>query len=136
MPTGTGLPLCHESICRGGSCQEHRGIMFLMAIPVALCLQNSGSQTPDCWLKLDRNTHSSSSISDSPTAVLKSFNFSPSVSLQFIYITSFIYTHKRLLTHYTAEQQFVSTGISISVEILIFLPQILLFGYMGNGLGF
>ena len=30
--------------------------MFLMAIPVALCLRNSGSQTPDCWLKLDRNT--------------------------------------------------------------------------------
>ena len=56
MPTGTGLPLCHEYICRGGSCQEHRGIMFLMAIPVALCLRNSGSQTPDCWLKLDRNT--------------------------------------------------------------------------------
>ena len=27
-----------------------------MAIPVALCLRNSGSQTPDCWLKLDRNT--------------------------------------------------------------------------------
>lgn len=57
MLTGTGLPLCHEYICRGGSCQEHRGIMFLMAIPVALCLRNSGSQTPDCWLKLDRNTH-------------------------------------------------------------------------------
>ena len=56
MPTGTGLPLCHEYICRGGSCQEHRGIIFLMAIPVALCLRNSGSQTPDCWLKLDRNT--------------------------------------------------------------------------------
>ena len=56
MPTRTGLPLCHEYICRGGSCQEHRGIMFLMAIPVALCLRNSGSQTPDCWLKLDRNT--------------------------------------------------------------------------------
>ena len=57
MPTGTGLPLCHEYICRGASCQEHCGIMFLMAIPVALCLRNSGSQTPDCWLKLDRNTH-------------------------------------------------------------------------------
>ena len=56
MPTGTGLPLCHEYICRGASCQEHCGIMFLMAIPVALCLRNSGSQTPDCWLKLDRNT--------------------------------------------------------------------------------
>ena len=57
MPIGTGLPLCYEYICRGGSCQEHRGIMFLMAIPVALCLRNSGSQTPDCWLILDRNTH-------------------------------------------------------------------------------
>ena len=31
--------------------------MLLMAIPVVLCLRNSGSQTPDCWLKLDRNTH-------------------------------------------------------------------------------
>ena len=63
MPTGTGLPLCHEYICRGGSCQEHRGIMFLMAIPVALCLRNSGSQTPDCWLKLGRNTQLSQGIS-------------------------------------------------------------------------
>ena len=57
MPTVTGLPLCHEYIYRGGSCQEHRGIIFLMAIPVALCLRNSGSQTPDRWLKLARNTH-------------------------------------------------------------------------------
>lgn len=62
MPTGTGLPLCHEYICRGGSCQEHRGIMFLMAIPVALCLRNNGSQTPDRWLKLARNIHSKTSI--------------------------------------------------------------------------
>lgn len=43
MPTGTGLPLCHKYICRGGSCQEHRGIMFLMAIP-------SGSVLPEWWL--------------------------------------------------------------------------------------
>ncbi len=60
MPTGTGLPLCHEYICRGGSCQEHRGIIFLMAIPVALCLRNNGSQTPDRRLKLARNIHLSS----------------------------------------------------------------------------
>lgn len=50
MPTGTGLPLYRKYICRGGSCQEQRGIMFLMAIP-------GGSQTPYCWLKLARNTH-------------------------------------------------------------------------------
>lgn len=56
------------------------------------------------------------------------------LSLQFIYITSFIYTHKRLPTHYTAEQQFTSTRISISVEILIFLQKILPFGYTGCGL--
>ena len=61
MPTGTGLPLCHEYICRGGSCQEHRGIIFLMAIPVALCLRNNGSQTPDRWLKLARNIHTKKS---------------------------------------------------------------------------
>ena len=41
--------------------------MFLMAIPVALCLRNSGSQTPDCWLKLDRNTqYSTIGIEDDP----------------------------------------------------------------------
>ena len=28
-----------------------------MAIPVALCLRNNGSQTPDRWLKLARNIH-------------------------------------------------------------------------------
>ena len=43
MPTGTGLPLCRKYICRGGSCQEHRGIMFLMAISV-------GSVLPEWWL--------------------------------------------------------------------------------------
>ena len=26
-----GTPLCHRIICRGGSCQEHRGIMILVA---------------------------------------------------------------------------------------------------------
>lgn len=43
MPTGTGLPLCRKYICRGGSCQEQRGIMFLMAIP-------GGSVLPEWWL--------------------------------------------------------------------------------------
>ena len=43
MPTGTGLPLCRKYICRGDSCQEHRGIMFLMAVP-------GGSVLPEWWL--------------------------------------------------------------------------------------
>lgn len=43
MPTGTGLPLYHEYICRGGSCQEHRGIMFLMAM-------QDGSILLEVWL--------------------------------------------------------------------------------------
>ena len=47
------------------------------------------------------------------------------------YQDSFIYIYKRLLTHYTAEQQFVSTRISISVEILVFLQKFLPFGYTG-----
>lgn len=43
MPVGTGLSLCHEYICRGGSCQEHRGIMFLLAML-------HGSLSPEWWL--------------------------------------------------------------------------------------
>ena len=43
MPVGTRLPRCLEYICCGGSCQEHRGIMFLMAIW-------SGSALPEWWL--------------------------------------------------------------------------------------
>lgn len=43
MPIRTGLPLCHEYICRGVSCQEHRGIMFLLAIL-------NGSTSPEWWL--------------------------------------------------------------------------------------
>lgn len=43
MPVGTRLPRCLEYICCEGSCQEHRGIMFLMAIW-------SGSALPEWWL--------------------------------------------------------------------------------------
>lgn len=32
MPVRTKLPLCHEYMCRRGSCQAHRGIMFLLEI--------------------------------------------------------------------------------------------------------
>lgn len=48
MPVGTGLPRCLEYICCGGSCQEHRGIMFLMAIW-------RGSDLPEWWLKSSQN---------------------------------------------------------------------------------
>ena len=43
MPVRTGLPLCHEYICRGGSCQEYRGIMFLR-------VKLNGSTSPEWWL--------------------------------------------------------------------------------------
>lgn len=34
--------LCREYICHGGLCQEHRGIMFLLAIL-------NGSTSPEWW---------------------------------------------------------------------------------------
>ena len=37
-----------------GSCQEHRGINCWR---VALRLRNGGSQIPDRWLSVGRNTH-------------------------------------------------------------------------------
>lgn len=43
MPVGTVLPLCREYICRGGSSQEYRGIMFLR-------VKLNGSIFPEWWL--------------------------------------------------------------------------------------
>ena len=70
-----------------------------MAIPVALCLRNSGSQTPDCWLKLDRNTQNRHmlrmcSVSDIRIRIIYFIGNATSFSLRFNSV-SFVRTIKK-----------------------------------------
>ena len=60
------LPFCRNITAEGGSCQEYRGIMFLLAIPVALIHLNDGSLIPDGWLNTTRIFKEGSPIHKDP----------------------------------------------------------------------